>query len=360
MQSTASETTFVSLLTAKEKKVREMLNENPSLTEGEIKAKLVAYSSDQSNSSVEKAGMMASIPMRLLTADENGCLRGETLLEAIRKDKADGLYPCIVVATLGTTGIASSDNLEELGPICQKENIWLHVDAAYAGAAFVCPEHRYLMKGIEMVDSFNFNPHKWMLVNFDCSAFWVRDQKPIVEAFNVDRIYLKHKYQDIAPDYRHWQIPLGRKMRALKLLFVLRSYGVEGLQKFIRSHCDLAKYFAALVESDSNFELCTVNLSLVTFRLKGDCTLTQNLLENITSRKNIYIIPCHYREKYVIRFAVGTRLTEKCDIDKAWNEIKSQADLILKSNSTNIITDTKISTINIDTNEATNITEKSK
>lgn len=330
------------------------------MTEGEIKAKLIAYSSDQSNSSVEKAGIIGSMTMRLLPADEDGCLTASTLSEAIRKDKEAGFYPCYCVATIGSTGIASSDNIEELAPICQRDNIWLHIDAAYAGAAFSCPEYRYLMKGVEMVDSFNFNPHKWMLTTFDCSAFWVKDRKPLVEAMNVDRIYLSHAYQEIAPDYRHWQIPLGRKMRSLKLFFVLRSYGVEGIQNYIRNHIDLCKYFVSLVEKDSNFEVCTQNLALATFRMKGSDSLTEELLERITKRKIIYVIPCHYRKKYVIRFSIGNRCSKRSDIDKSWNEIKSQAEEVLKSAQT-IITENKVSSMNITTNqEKAKCTEKSK
>lgn len=299
--------------------------------------------------------------MKLLPSDEDGRLRPSTLIEAIRKDKEAGFYPCYFAATVGSTGIASSDNLEELSPICQSEGLWIHVDAAYAGAALSCPEYRYLIKGVEMVDSFNFNPHKWMLVTFDCSALWVKDQKPLVEAMNVDRIYLKHAYQDIAPDYRHWQIPLGRKMRSLKLYFVLRSYGVEGIQNYIRNHVDLCNYFVNLVENDRNFEVCTQNLSLATFRLKGADTLTEELLDRLTRRKIIYVIPCHYRNKYVIRFAVGNKCTKRSEIDKSWNEIQSQGIEVLKSAETTLLNENKISAMKITTNqENAKCTEKSK
>lgn len=302
---------------------------DPTFTESVIKGKLVAYSSDQSNSSVEKAGLLGSMPMRLLPSDENGRLTGAVLLKAIQKDKEAGLIPCYVVANIGTTPTCAFDDLEDLGPICNKEGIWLHVDAAYAGTAFSCPEYRHLMKGVEMAESFNFNPHKWMLVNFDCSAMWVKNAKYLVEAFNVERIYLKDHHKGLAPEYRHWQISLGRRFRALKLWFVLRIYGVEGIQKHVRHQISLAQYFEQLVKADRRFEVCTSNMGLVTFRLKGEDKLTQKLLDKVVERKNVFIIAGHFIGKLVIRFAVCSRLTQKADVEYSWNEILSQTEDIV-------------------------------
>ncbi|XP_030746673.1 aromatic-L-amino-acid decarboxylase-like [Sitophilus oryzae] len=331
IQGSASEATYVGLLTAKEKKVKDLMEEDKNLTEAEIKGKLIAYSSDQSNSSVEKAGLLGSMVMRLLPTNKEGQLTGETLQEAINKDKAAGLIPCYVVANLGTTPTCAFDNLEELGPICKKENVWLHVDAAYAGTAFVCPEYRHLMKGVEMSDSFNFNPHKWMLVNFDCSAMWIRDAKYLVEAFNVERIYLKDQHKGLAPEYRHWQIALGRRFRALKIWFVLRIYGVEGIQKHVRNQIGLAKYLEDLVKKDSRFESCSCSMGLVTFRLKGDDSLSKKLLQKISDRKNVFLIAGHLNGKFVIRYAVCSRLTEKRDVDFSWKEITEAAEEIVPS-----------------------------
>lgn len=329
LKGSASEVTFVALLAAKEKTVRDLKALQPDLDEGEIKAKLVAYSSNQSNSSVEKAGLLGSMPMRLLPVDKDGKLRGQTLLEAINKDKANGLIPCYVVANLGTTPTCAFDDIQELGPICNKENIWLHVDAAYAGTAFACPEYRHYLNGVEMADSFNFNPHKWMLVNFDCSAMWVKDAKYLVEAFNVERIYLADKHKGLAPEYRHWQIALGRRFRALKLWFVLRIYGVDGIQRHVRKQIGLAKYFEQLVETDDRFEVCTSSMGLVCFRMIGDDILTQKLLDQINDRKNIFVIAGHFNNKYVIRFAICSRLTEREDVEFAWREISLEADKII-------------------------------
>ncbi|XP_063983846.1 aromatic-L-amino-acid decarboxylase-like [Diachasmimorpha longicaudata] len=332
LQGSASESTLVGLLAAKERMVRHMKRQDPNLDSGLLKAKFVAYTSDQSNSSVEKAGLLGSMPMRLLPVDENCSLRGKTLLEAMEKDRKAGLIPCYVVATLGTTGTCAFDNLNEIGPICKENNVWLHIDAAYAGAAFVCPEYQHLMAGIEYSDSFNFNPHKWLLTNFDCSAMWVKDAGQLINAFNVDRIYLAHDKQGLAPDYRHWQIPLGRRFRAMKLWFVMRLYGVEGLQNHIRHSIEMAKRFESHVVSDNNFELVTQrSMGLVCFRMKGDNSLTRQLLDRLMARKHIYLIAATYREKLIIRFAVCTHLTKAEDIDFAWNEIKGQGDEILSA-----------------------------
>ncbi|XP_063932134.1 3,4-dihydroxyphenylacetaldehyde synthase 2-like isoform X1 [Zophobas morio] len=328
IQGSASEVTFVALLTAKEKKVADIRSVHPEISEAEIKGKLVAYSSNQSNSSVEKAGLLGSMTMRLLPVDDKGQLRGGTLLEAIRKDKEQGLIPCYVVANLGTTPTCAFDKLEELGPICRDEEIWLHVDAAYAGTAFICPEYRHLMKGIDYADSFNFNPHKWMLVNFDCSALWMRNAKHLVEAFNVERIYLKDQHKGLAPEYRHWQIALGRRFRALKLWFVLRIYGVEGIQKHVRGQIALAKFFEDLVCADPRFEVCTSNMGLVCFKLKGDESLTIKLLEEVQKRKNIFVNTGHFQGRHVIRFAICSRLTERRHVEFAWNEFCSVANIL--------------------------------
>lgn len=331
IQGSASEATYVGLLTAKEKKVKDIREINPNLTETEIKGKLVAYSSDQSNSSVEKAGLLGSMTMRLLPTNKEGQLTGAVLQEAINKDKAAGLIPCFLVANLGTTPTCAFDKLEELGPICNKEDVWLHVDAAYAGTAFICPEYRHLMKGVELSDSFNFNPHKWMLVNFDCSAMWIKDAKYLVEAFNVERIYLKDQHKGLAPEYRHWQISLGRRFRALKIWFVLRIYGVEGIQKHVRNQIALAQYFEDLVKKDSRFEACSCSMGLVTFRLKGEDSLTKKLLEKITDNRNIFLIAGHLNHKFVIRYAICSRLTLKVDVDYSWKEICEAAENVVPS-----------------------------
>lgn len=209
----------------------------------------------------------------------------------------------------------------------------MHVDAAYAGSAFICPEYRYLMKGVELAESFNFNPHKWMLVNFDCSAMWLKDPSWVVNAFNVDPLYLKHDMQGSAPDYRHWQIPLGRRFRSLKLWFVLRLYGVANLQGHIRKQIGLAHYFEELCKSDSRFEVVEeVLMGLVCFRLKGSNDKSEILLKKINSRGKIHLVPSKIKDTYFLRMSVCSRFSEKEDIEISWKEIAECADAVLAEN----------------------------
>ncbi|XP_032332127.1 aromatic-L-amino-acid decarboxylase isoform X4 [Camelus ferus] len=268
IQGSASEATLVALLAARTKVTRRLQTTSPGLTQAAVMEKLVAYASDQAHSSVERAGLIGGVKLKAIPSDGKFALRASALQEALERDKAAGLIPFFfavlyqfpvhstvlrsykytqkfifffftVVATLGTTSCCSFDNLLEVGPVCHKEGVWLHVDAAYAGSAFICPEFRHLLDGVEFADSFNFNPHKWLLVNFDCSAMWVKKRTDLTGAFKLDPVYLKHSHQDsgLITDYRHWQLPLGRRFRSLKMWFVFRLYGVTGLQAYIRKGC---------------------------------------------------------------------------------------------------------------------------
>ncbi|KAL6261071.1 hypothetical protein P5V15_008599 [Pogonomyrmex californicus] len=362
IQGSASECTFICLLAAKKYTTHRIKNLHPEMDEDHIKSKLVAYTSNQSNSSVEKAGILGSMPMRLLPVDDKCSLRGETLKKAIREDLEKGLIPCYVVATLGTTGTCAFDNIDEIGPICKEYNMWLHIDAAYAGGAFCCPEFRYLMSGVQYADSFNVNAHKWLLVNFDASVLWLKDSRQLTEAFDINRIYLAHDKEGLLPDYRNWQIPLGRRFRSLKLWFVMRIYGVQGLQAHIRQTIKLAQLFENYVRSDDRFEIVNeVVMGLVCFRIKGDNSLTKKLLDRLQARKKIYLVvgTCHH--KLVARFVICSRLCREEDIAFAWNEISSQTTEILQeklreesisdiAKSTNDIA-TRIENLNLETKE---------
>lgn len=332
IQGSASEAILVAVLTARENAVKRLKEQCPEMSESDIRGRLIGYSSDQSNSAVEKSGLLAAVPIKLIPASDDCTLRGAALAAAIKEDLAQGKIPIICIATLGTTGTCAFDNLEEIGPICKENNIWLHIDAAYAGSALCCPEFRPLMRGIEWSDSFNYNLHKWMFVNFDCCAMWFKNADNVVDAFTVDRIYLQHQFQgeSKAPDYRHWQIPLGRRFRALRVWITLRTYGADKIRDNIRHHVKLAELFEKKVLNDDRFEIATKrSMGLVCFRLKGDCALTKKLLDNITDRKKIYMIPATLHGKLIIRFVVCGQLPKEEDIEFAWNEIKTQADLIV-------------------------------
>uniref|UniRef100_A0AC11BCR7 Dopa decarboxylase n=1 Tax=Ovis aries TaxID=9940 RepID=A0AC11BCR7_SHEEP len=288
----------------------------------------------QAHSSVEKAGLIGGVRLKAIPSDGKFAMRASALQEALERDKAAGLIPFFVVATLGTTSCCSFDNLLEVGPICHEEGLWLHVDAAYAGSAFICPEFRHLLNGVEFADSFNFNPHKWLLVNFDCSAMWVKKRTDLTGAFRLDPVYLRHSHQDsgLITDYRHWQLPLGRRFRSLKMWFVFRMYGVKGLQAYIRKHVQLAHAFEALVRQDARFEICAeVTLGLVCFRLKGSNKLNEALLESINSAKKIHLVPCSLRDRFVLRFAICSRTVELAHVQLAWEHIREMAAAVLRA-----------------------------
>ncbi|XP_051920710.1 aromatic-L-amino-acid decarboxylase isoform X2 [Hippocampus zosterae] len=324
IQGTASEATLMSLLAARCKIVRQVQSINPEMSEPEIFIKLVAYTSEQSHSSVERAGLIGGVMMKKVPTDSTYAVTGDTLKKIVEKDKEEGLIPFYFCATLGTTASCAFDHISELGPICNEQNMWMHVDAAYAGSAFICPEFRPLLNGIEFADSFNLNPHKWLLVNFDCSAMWVKKRQDMIGAFKVEPLYLRHENQEsgLVTDYRHWQIPLGRRFRSLKMWFVFRMYGLQGLQAHIRKQVSLAKEFESLVRADKRFEICAdVIMGLVCFRLKGSNELNQNLLKRITKRREIHLVPCHLTGRFVLRFAICSRTTESHHIREAWKHI---------------------------------------
>ncbi|XP_033983162.1 aromatic-L-amino-acid decarboxylase-like [Trematomus bernacchii] len=324
IQGTASEATLVSMLAARCKAVRRIQVSNPEKSEADILSKLVAYTSEQAHCSVERASLIAGVMMKKVPVDNNYGVEGAMLKRMLEQDKADGLIPFYFCATLGTTPSCAFDHITELGPICNEEQMWMHIDAAYAGSAFICPEFRPLLNGIEFADSFNFNPHKWLLVNFDCSAMWVKKRESIIGAFKVEPLYLKHENQEsgVITDYRHWQIPLGRRFRSLKMWFVFRLYGLQGLQDHIRKQVALAKEFESLVRADNRFEICAkVVMGLVCFRLKGSNGLSELLLKRINKSREIHLVPCQLSARFVLRFAICARSTESRHIQHAWKHI---------------------------------------
>ncbi|KAF5272233.1 hypothetical protein FQA39_LY01315 [Lamprigera yunnana] len=333
IQGSASECVLVSLLAARVQALKRLKHLHPFVEEGVLLSKLMAYCSKEAHSCVEKAAMICFVKLRILEPDEKSSLRGQTLSTAMEEDEARGLIPFFVSTTLGTTSCCSFDNLVEIGPVCKRfPCVWLHVDAAYAGNAFICPELKYLLRGIEHADSFNTNPNKWLLVNFDCSTMWVRDRIRLTSALVVDPLYLQHGYADLSIDYRHWGVPLSRRFRSLKLWFVLRSYGISGLQKYIRRHIDLAKRFESKVRKDRRFEVCNeVKLGLVCFRLKSTDKINEKLLVNINGSGKLHMVPANVNEKYVIRFCVCAQSATEDDIDYAWEVITDFADELLET-----------------------------
>ncbi|XP_019359680.1 PREDICTED: histidine decarboxylase isoform X1 [Gavialis gangeticus] len=330
LQSTVSESTLIALLAARKNKILEMKVSEPDADESTLNSRLIAYASDQAHSSVEKAGLIALVKMKFLPVDEQFSLRGKTLRRAIEEDRKQGLVPVFVCATLGTTGVCAFDSLAELGPICDTEGLWLHIDAAYAGTAFLCPEFRSFLDGIEYADSFTFNPSKWMMVHFDCTGFWVKDKYKLQQTFSVNPVYLRHANSGAATDFMHWQIPLSRRFRSLKLWFVLRSFGVKKLQAHVRHGTEMAKYFESLVKSDPFFEVpAKRHLGLVVFHLKGPNWLTEKLLKELNNSGRLFLIPATIHDKFIIRFTVTSQFTTKEDVLRDWNIIQQTAAQII-------------------------------
>ncbi|XP_030761693.1 tyrosine decarboxylase-like [Sitophilus oryzae] len=333
IQTCASECVLISMLAARNQAIQYLRKNRSSDVEDSVfLPQLVAYCSKEAHSCVEKAAKILLVRLRILDPDESGSLGKETLEDAIRKDKENGLFPFFVSAILGSTSSCSFDNLQVLGPICKAEPcIWLHVDAAYAGNAFICPELKPYLQGIEYADSFNTNPNKWLLVNFDCSCLWVRCRVKLTSALVVDPLYLQHANSDEAIDYRHWGIPLSRRFRSLKLWFVIRKYGLSGLQKYIRNHIKLAKHFESLVKKDQRFEVMNdVRLGLVCFRLVGNDHINQDLLANVNASGKLHMIPSMVRDKYVIRFCVNAEHASRDDVEHAFRVISEYASELIE------------------------------
>ena len=247
IQDTASTATLCALLTARERATG--FNSNRS----GLSDPLVVYSSDQTHSSIEKGVRIAGFGrenLRLIPTDEAYAMIPDKLEEAVRQDKRRGLKPACVVATLGTTSSTAIDPLADIGKICREHGLWLHVDAAFAGSAAILPEMRWMLEGAELMDSFVFNPHKWLFTNFDCSAYFVKDPAALIRTFEIHPEYLKTGHDAQVKNYRDWGIQLGRRFRALKLWFVIRSYGVEGLRAMLREHLRLAQLFKSWLEED--------------------------------------------------------------------------------------------------------------
>jgi aromatic-L-amino-acid/L-tryptophan decarboxylase len=335
IQGTASEAQLVTLLAARDRAMRA----------GHKIDSLRVYSTDQAHSLVIKNARIAGFApdaVRQVGTDMTLAMDTEALRGAIERDVAAGRVPCFINATVGTTSSTAIDPLDGIGPIAQEHGAWLHVDAAYAGAACVCPEHRWMIEGVAHADSFNMNPHKWLLTAFDCSALWVRDREAVLDALSILPEYLRNKETDEGGviDYRDWQVPLGRRFRALKLWFAFRHFGIEGMRHHIRRSIELAQWFERQVVDDARFELAAPRtLGLVCFRLRDDDSARQDarnekLLESLNDSGTVFLthtkIPgldaeggCVGEPRYTIRFAVGSVMTRREHVERAWALIDS-------------------------------------
>jgi len=325
IQDSASSATLCALLAA-----RERATDLESNRRG-VDRPLVAYASSQAHSSVEKAAGIAGIGkenLRLVDVDGSFAMRPDRLAAQIAEDRANGRVPFFVCATVGTTSSNAIDPVKEIGGLCRQEGLWLHVDAAMSGTAAVCPEYRFIHRGLELADSYCFNPHKWMFTNFDCDAFYVADRASLIRALSILPEYLRNRATESGAviDYRDWQVPLGRRFRALKLWFVLRHYGIEGLQHHVRRHVDLAQQFRTWVEADDRFELTApAPLNLVCFRHRGGDDINRELMERLNASGDLYLTHTVLDGAFTLRLCVGQTRTESTHVDSAWERIRTVA-----------------------------------
>ncbi|HEY3169910.1 MAG TPA: pyridoxal-dependent decarboxylase, partial [Thermoanaerobaculia bacterium] len=325
IQDTASSASLCALLAGRERATGFRANETGS------GGGLTAYASSQAHSSIEKAVKIAGIGrenLRSVELDESFAMCPDALARAITEDRRAGRIPCFVCATVGSTSSNAIDPVREVGRICRDQGIWLHVDAAMSGTAALCPEFRWIQDGIELADSYCFNPHKWMFTNFDCDAFWVADRGALIRTLSVLPEYLRNKATESGAvfDYRDWHVPLGRRFRALKLWFVIRHYGVEGLQHHVRRHVELAQLFKAWVAKSDRFELAApAPLNLVCFRHVGGDAINQQLLEALNTSGRLYLTHTTLGGRYTLRMSIGQSRTEERHVASAWQAIEEMA-----------------------------------
>jgi aromatic-L-amino-acid decarboxylase len=326
IQDSASNASLCALLAGRERATTYACNEQG------VDARLVAYTSNQAHLSIEKAVKIAGIGranLRLVDVDENFGMRADHLVQLIETDLQAGRIPCFVAATVGTTSSNGIDPLHEIGEICRRNNIWLHVDAAMAGTAALCPEYRWIHNGLEMADSYCFNPHKWLFTNFDCDCFYVADSNALIQTLSILPEYLRNTATESGAviDYRDWQIPLGRRFRSLKLWFVIRHYGVQGLRHHVRRHVELAQKFASWVEQNERFELAMrPPLNLVCFRHRGGDELNQQLMDRLNQSGDLYLTHTSMHDRLTLRLCVGQTNTEFRHVERAWQRIQDIAE----------------------------------
>jgi aromatic-L-amino-acid/L-tryptophan decarboxylase len=317
LQMSASDSTHTAIVVAR------------SLHRGVDPSRMVAYSSNQAHSSIEKGANVAGIGhVRLIDIDEQMAMRPDALNSAVEADIAAGLVPIFVCGTIGTTGTTAVDPLRPIGELAHRYRLWFHVDAAYAGSAMICEEFRHHLDGVELADSYTFNPHKWLLTNFDCSVFWVADRTPLIDAMAIIPPYLRNTASDSGQviDYRDWHVPLGRRFRALKLWFVLRHYGAEGLRHYIREHVRLAQALAARIDAHPSLETIAPTLfGLVSFAHIAGNEATARLAAAINDSGTAYVTPSTLEGRTYVRVSVGSTLTEEQHVDALWRLIEVAA-----------------------------------
>jgi len=328
IQSGASDATLNAILTAREK-VSNFETNNRGISNSNLRI----YTSEQVHSSADKAIAIAGIGKNNLikiATDKNYALRVDALEDSIKEDIANGKQPLMIIVAIGTTGSTAIDPLSEIVEIAKKYAIWVHVDAALAGTALLLENMRWMTEGIEQADSFVFNPHKWMFTNFDASAYFVKDKASLIKTFSISPEYLRTKEDELVNNYRDWGVPLGRRFRALKLWFVIRNYGVDGLKEKISKHLQLAQWFKDQVEADGLFEiLAPVPLNTICFRtivpnksLEEINLINEQLMQKLNKSGELFLTHVKLRGVYALRMVIGQTEVEQRHIEKAWKNIQ--------------------------------------
>ena len=332
IQDTASAATLVGLAAA-----REAVPGLDARRRGLVgQARLRMYASDQAHSSVEKAGIVLGIGqegLRKVPSDAEFRMDPRALAQAVAEDRAAGWTPFAVTATVGTTSTTSVDPVVEIADVCARERLWLHVDAAYAGSAAVVPELRWLLRGCERADSLVMNPHKWLFVPVDLSAFYTRRPEVVKAAFSLVPEYLRTAEESVAPNLMDYGVSLGRRFRALKLWMVIRAFGAEGLAARIREHVRLAQVFRSWVEADADFEVVAPSpLSVVCFRFRGRALspaeadrANEKILDSVNHSGEAYLSHTRLGGRTVLRLAVGNVRTEERHVRRAWDLLREAA-----------------------------------
>ncbi|MBI1754011.1 MAG: aspartate aminotransferase family protein [Acidobacteria bacterium] len=330
---TASTATFTALLCAREK-ASAYAQDTEGLQSGE--APLVVYASDQGHSSIEKAALLAGFGrsfLRLIPTDGNHAIRLDLLKAALEKDLEIGLRPCALVAAVGTTGTTAIDPVAAMADLAEQHGLWLHVDAALAGTAMVLPECRWMWEGVERADSVIFNPHKWMGVGFDFSAYYVRDPQHLIRVMSTNPSYLRTAQDGQVSNFRDWHIQLGRRFRALKLWFFLMDVGVEGLQGRLRRDLENAQWFRAQVDGTADWErLAPVPLQTVCIRhLKPGLDEAALAAHNLDLARRLneggkaYLTPSLLKGKQMLRVSIGAETTERPHVQALWDALQAAA-----------------------------------
>ena len=343
IQDTASGGTLTALLCARERSTA--FSQNRGGLQGEQKP-CVVYASDQAHSSVLKGALLAGFGkehVRLLGTDENHALRLDTLETAIQEDLSAGRLPCAVVAAVGTTATTAMDSVLGIAELAKEFGLWLHVDAAMAGTAMVLPECRWMWEGVEGADSIVMNPHKWMGVGFDFSAYFVKDPEHLIRVMSTNPSYLRTAHDGEVKNLRDWGIPLGRRFRALKLWLLIRDLGVEGIQAHVRRDLDNAQWLREQVDLAPDWErLAPVPLQTLCIRhvpetLQGDEALLAvhnlSIVDRINRAGRYYLTPAVLKGKQIIRVSIGSTATERWHVEGLWRELQVQVASVQESSS---------------------------